>query len=70
MTTINERWTLENEIVTLEDGFKYYWPAGSGALSAHNLREMADYLDELNKDWDTQLNEYFNTNRPGLPAPG
>lgn len=46
----------QEEIVTLEDGFKYYWPISNrGAFSAENLRDIADQLDEMNKDWQAQL---------------
>ena len=48
------------EIVTFEDGFEYYSPEGThGGLSAHNLREIADYLDLVNKPWSDQIDEYF-----------
>ena len=46
----------QEEIVTFEDGFKYYWPVSNrGAFSSHDLRTIADYLDELNKDWQAQV---------------
>lgn len=32
-----------------------------GAWKSHNLREIADFLDELNAEWDNQIQEYFNT---------
>jgi hypothetical protein len=50
---------LEADIETLEDGYKYYWVKGKGALSASQLRAIADMLDELNKDWNDKVNEYF-----------
>ena len=48
---------IRNEFVTLEDGFKYWCgsPSGNGAMSAHNLRVIADYLDSLNADWAAQV---------------
>ena len=46
----------QEEIITLEDGFKYFWPLPSrGAFSAENLRDIAEQLDEMNKDWQVQL---------------
>ncbi len=43
----------QEEIVTLDDGFKYYWPVGctQGAFSAVVLRDIADQLDEMNEEW-------------------
>lgn len=47
----------------LEDGFYQFFAFGtlSGYIPAHILREIADKLDELNKDWqaiiDTELNK-------------
>lgn len=53
-----------DEIVTLDDGFKYYWPNdNSGAFSAHNLREIADYLDSLNHEWEQRIEEYMEMDR-------
>lgn len=45
------------ELVTLEDGFLYYWPdpANHGALPAHALREPADELDRRNAAWAAEL---------------
>ena len=45
------------EIVTLDDGFKYYWPDDSrnGAYSSATLRDIADQLDEMNMDWQKQI---------------
>lgn len=52
-----------DEIVTFEDGFKYFWPTNykHGAFSAHNLREIANHLDELNREWQRDIDEYFLT---------
>lgn len=47
------------EFVMLEDGFVYYWPNKSGAISAHELRALADEIDRRNRDWHDQINEYF-----------
>lgn len=45
------------DIITFEDGFKYWWPEGYrfGAFSSQFLRELADYLDEQNKEWNELL---------------
>lgn len=51
-----------SEIVTLDDGFKYYWPEHTnGCFSSRTLRDIADQLDEMNKDWSNQIDMYFNT---------
>lgn len=44
-----------DELVTFEDGYKYFWPVRTGAFSSHNLRDIADQLDELNKAWDEEV---------------
>lgn len=36
------------EFVIFEDGYTYYWPNNGGALTAHNLRQIADELDRRN----------------------
>lgn len=36
----------------MDDGYQYFWIKDRGALSAANLREIADELDRRNKDWD------------------
>lgn len=48
------------ELVTLDDGFVYFWPQSNfGALSANELREIADSLDLINGPWSDNINEYF-----------
>lgn len=55
------------DLVTLEDGFVYWWPRDykytQGCFSAHTLREIANQLDELNREWDQQITDYFNKNK-------
>ena len=41
-----------------EDGYYDYWPLPSrnyGCLPAYILRAMADALDDLNEEWDAQV---------------
>ncbi len=46
------------DIETLDDCYKCWWPGGgAGYLNALDLRIIADYLDELNKDWDEEVNK-------------
>lgn len=44
-----------NEIGPLDDGFQYFWIKNRGALSANDLRIIADELDRRNKDWQEQI---------------
>jgi hypothetical protein len=45
-----------SDIETGDDGYKCWWPLhGSGSLNAIDLRIIADYLDELNKEWDEEV---------------
>jgi len=47
------------DIVSLEDGFKYFWIANKGAMSAEQLRQVADLLDDMNKDYKAEIESYF-----------
>lgn len=49
-----------NDIVVFDDGFHYFWPSKQGGLASHHLRKIADHLDELDKDWQIGINQYFN----------
>lgn len=40
-----------------EDGYYDFWPeSGAGYWPAYILRELADKLDVLNKDWEDFIN--------------
>jgi len=44
------------------DGYYYYWPSdnlSSGSWSSYTLREIADILEELNKEYEKSVKEYF-----------
>lgn len=43
------------EIGPLDDGFRYFWIRNRGAMSAADLRVIADELDRRNKDWQDQI---------------
>jgi len=43
------------EIGPLDDGFQYFWIKDRGALSAKDLRVIADELDARNKNWREQV---------------
>lgn len=42
------------------DGYYYFEHGGrEGLIDPHTLRQIADYIDSLNKDWDDKVNQYF-----------
>ena len=47
----------EDDLVALEDGYFYYFPSRVGALSANELRVLADLLDKKNAAWHKQVCE-------------
>jgi len=52
------------------DGFYVWYPNRKqyGFWSAYVLRDLADILDDLNKDYEKEINEYFDrTNISRLP---
>lgn len=49
-----------NEFGKLEDGYVYYFPSKVGALQSHELRIIADELDERNKTWDKEVTEMLD----------
>lgn len=60
MTDIIERAKKAGDFLHLEDGFLYFYPTGRGAMSAHVLRQIADYLDAQNKEWKEQVERDLN----------
>ena len=51
---------VKSSIMCADDGYYVFWPkAEQGAYTPDNLRIIADHIDELNKDWDNQIKEYF-----------
>jgi hypothetical protein len=44
------------------DGYFYFWMDESinGAWTSNTLREIANKLDELNKEWDTTIKREFS----------
>ena len=43
------------DIGPLDDGFQHFWVKDRGALSATDLRIIADELDARNADWKAQM---------------
>lgn len=55
---------IKEDIITLEDGFKYFWPERVlGAMSSSQLRKIADYLDEQNKELEENIEKYFEAQK-------
>ena len=49
------------------DGYYYWWPlTRTGAWQAYALREIADLLDEMNADWDAEVQAYFEEDKNGI----
>ena len=50
------------EIYKEVDGYFYFQPNNklTGCVPAHILREVADKMDELNKSWNEQIDDYFD----------
>lgn len=47
---------IDEDMVTLDDGFKYYWPDGAiGCFTSADLRMIANRVDELNANWQAQI---------------
>lgn len=57
MSKLIEKLDRNGELVSLEDGFIYYFPRGEGGLSAHELRAIADELDRRNASWEKIIEE-------------
>lgn len=44
------------ELIMDVDGYFYFWPEDNNrAWASHHLREITNKLDELNKEWDEQV---------------
>ena len=46
-----------------DDGYFYYWPEEKKikCWDALAMKTIARKLDELNKEWDREVNSYFNS---------
>jgi len=67
MNRIIQKIDEAGEWLTLDDGFLYFDPRPAcGALSAANLREIADELDRRNAEWAKQIDEYFEHSKPNV----
>lgn len=53
-----DRLQLTGQIYREVDGYFVFAPNDRGGFfDAQSLRAIADYLDQLNKDWDAQIQE-------------
>lgn len=49
--------TLDSLVYQEVDGF-YVLDTENGCLYSHQLRQLADELDEMNKDWQAKIDEH------------
>ena len=53
---VTNKGKLIGELIMDVDGYFYFWPEdNNGAWASSHLRELANKLDELNKEWDKQV---------------
>lgn len=48
------------EVYKEVDGYYVFTPVRGGYWKSHNMREVADFLDNLNAEWDAEVQAYFN----------
>lgn len=53
------------EMIIDTDGYFYFKDINrnSGYWAAYTLRELADILDSLNKDWNDEIEKYFRNSK-------
>lgn len=51
------------EIEAQDDGFYAFYPKTTGYWTSHNLRNVADLLDTMNRPWEQELTAYFTKDR-------
>ena len=56
--TLNDH--LVGELIMDVDGYYYFWPSNDGCWPSHIMRSIANKLDEINKPWNDQINDYFS----------
>lgn len=59
---IEEVLDKHSDIIMAEDGYYVYWPdtvVGRGCCASHDLRVIADILDERNEEWDAQVKQHL-----------
>lgn len=65
-SVLNNNGDLIGEFILDDDGYYYFYIPNvqTGIWASHVLREVADKLDELNKPWDDNINDYFKAYAP------
>lgn len=60
-TVVFENNVKFGELLRDVDGFFYFWieRANGGCISDFILKELAEKMEELNKDWKRELEEHF-----------
>ena len=56
----SKRKLIEKDIIFAECGYVYCPEKSQGFLNEYLLREIADILEEKNKPFNEELEEYFN----------
>ncbi len=51
---------LVGELIMDVDGYFYFWPSNDGCWSSHIMRSIANKLDDINKQWNDNITEYFD----------
>lgn len=52
---------LVGELIMDVDGYFYFWPNRSDGLwSSHIMRSIANKLDDINKPWNDEINDFFS----------
>ena len=60
-----EKLKSEKGIAMTEAGYYVFWPTRlRGYFCAAELRVIADEIDKMNADWDAEVNDYFDSQRP------
>ena len=53
------------DIITSDDGYQVFWPTEiRGYHTAHELRILADILDDRNKAWDEEVHRELRKEHP------
>jgi len=57
------------EIVKVEDGFYQFFPdtKNQGYWTSYMLKNVAELLDLMNKDWEDHISEYFKAGSQAYP---
>ena len=52
---------LVGELIMDVDGYFYFWQNRSdGCWSSHIMRSIANKLDDINKPWNDEINDFFS----------